>query len=58
MGSLTLLALIGGTFYLTPKVIKFLIGIGITLIIIRFLKTFLKIAVGLLITAILLKYIS
>jgi hypothetical protein len=56
--SLTLLALIGGTFYLAPKIIKFLLGFAITLIIIRFFKTFLKVAVGLIILAILFKYTS
>lgn len=58
MEALTLLALIGGTFYLAPKVIKFLLGFGITLIVIKFFKTFLKIAIGLIIAAILFKYIS
>lgn len=55
---LALLALIAGSFYLAPKIIKFLIGFGITLIVIRFFKTFLKVAVGLVIAAILFKYIS
>lgn len=56
--SLTLLALIGGTFYLAPKIIRFLIGLGITLIVIKLFKTFFKFTIGLIILAILFKYIS
>ena len=58
MTELTLLALIGGSFYLGPKIIKFLLGFGITLIVIKFFKTFFKIAVGLVIAAIIFKYLS
>jgi len=57
MEALTLLALIGGSFYLAPKVIKFLLGFGITLIVIKFFKTFFKIAVALVIVALALKYL-
>ena len=58
MEALTLLALIGGSFYLVPKIIKFLLGFAITLIVIKFIKSFFKIAVGLVITAIIFKYLS
>ena len=58
MEALTLLALIGGSFYLVPKIIKFLLGFAITLIVIKFFKSFFKIAVGLVITAIIFKYLS
>lgn len=58
MELLIILALIVGSFYLAPKVIKFFIGFGITLIVIKFFKIFFKITITLVILVLVLKFLS